>query len=76
MNLPNIAISAVCLIVFGNSTFAQSGLFYVPSTDTQEKKSLLVTLEAYSHFAKYEKGGLQSYGTSIVYGLKKTSRSV
>lgn len=71
MNLPKIAISAVCVLVFGLSTFAQSGIFFVPSTDTQEKKSLHVTFEAYSHFAKYENTGFQSYGPSLVYGLRK-----
>ncbi|MBK6751538.1 MAG: hypothetical protein KA956_01430 [Pyrinomonadaceae bacterium] len=71
MSLPKIAISALCIFIFITSAFAQSGVFFVPSTDTQEKETLHVTLEAYSHFAKYENGGLQSYGPSIVYGLKK-----
>jgi hypothetical protein len=62
---------ALALAAFGLSASAQSGVFFIPSTDTLEKKSLHVTLEAYSHFAKYRNGGFQSYGPSIVYGLKK-----
>ncbi len=47
------------------------GVFFVPSTDTQEERTIHLTLEAYSHFAKYKNGGFQSYGQSIVFGLKK-----
>lgn len=59
------------LALLGSSSWAQSGIFFIPSTDTQENKSLHITLEAYSHFASYRNGGFQSYGPSIVYGLKK-----
>lgn len=71
MTTPTIAISALCILIFGMSAHSQSGVFFVPSTDTQEKGTLHLTLEAYSHFANYDKGGFQSYGPSIVYGLKK-----
>ena len=46
MSLPKIAISALCIFIFITSAFAQSGVFFVPSTDTQEKDTLHVTLEA------------------------------
>jgi hypothetical protein len=59
------------LFSLGPTALAQSGVFFIPSTDTQETKSLHVTLESYSHFAAYRNGGLQSYGPSIVYGLRK-----
>jgi hypothetical protein len=59
------------LIAFGIAAFAQSSIFFVPTTDTQEKKSLYLSLESYAHFDKYEKGGFQTYGHSIVYGVSK-----
>ncbi|MBL8182981.1 MAG: hypothetical protein JNL64_15390 [Blastocatellia bacterium] len=67
----NLVRIAVALAAFGLTASAQSGVFFIPSTDTQEKKTLHVTLETYSHFAKYRDGGFQSYGSAIVYGVRK-----
>ena len=53
------------------AALAQSSIFFVPSTDTQEKTTFYLSLESYAHFDKYEKGGFQSYGPSIVFGLSK-----
>lgn len=55
----------------GVAGMTQSSIFFVPSTDTQEKKSFYLSLESYAHFDKYENGGFQSYGPSIVYGVSK-----
>lgn len=61
-----ILLNGCCVAVM-----AQSSIVFTPSTDTQEKKSFYLSLESYAHFDKYEKGGFQSYGPSIVYGLSK-----
>lgn len=51
--------------------FAQSSVIFVPSTDTQDRRSFYLSLESYAHFAEYENGGFQSYGPSVVYGVAK-----
>ena len=55
----------------GLAAWPQSSIFFVPSTDTQEKRNFYLSLESYAHFDKYERGGFQSYGPSIVYGVSK-----
>lgn len=64
---------SLLVLVFGLqfSLLAQSSIVFVPTTDTQEKNSYYLSLESYAHFARYEKGGFQTYGPSIVYGLSK-----
>lgn len=62
-----IMFCAVCL----NTISAQSTIFNVPSTDTLEKKRVLVEADFISHFDKYSNGGFQTYGYRMVYGLRK-----
>ncbi len=64
---------SLLVLVFGLqfALLAQSSIVFVPTTDTQEKNSFYLSLESYAHFDKYEKGGFQTYGPSIVYGLSK-----
>ena len=57
--------------LFSSVCFAQSSVVFVPSTDTQDRRSFYLSLESYAHFAKYENGGFQSYGPSVVYGVAK-----
>jgi len=49
----------------------QSGVIFIPSTHTQDKNTFHLSLETYMHFDKYSKGGFQSYGPSLVYGVSK-----
>ncbi len=58
------------IAVTGLMTLAQSSIFFVPTTDTQEKRSFYLSLESHAHFDKYEKGGYQTYGFSSNYGLR------
>lgn len=58
-------------VFFVDNFHAQSSIFFVPSTDTQEKKSAYLSLESYAHFNRYENGGFQTYGPSLVYGVSK-----
>ena len=55
----------------GGAVSSQSSIFFVPSTDTEAKKKLTIYAESYAHFDKYEKGGFQTYGSSVNYGLSK-----
>ncbi len=50
---------------------AQSGVLFIPSTSTQDKGTFHLSLETYHHFDRYKKGGFQSYGPAMVYGLSK-----
>lgn len=62
-----IMFCAVCI----NTISAQSTIFNVPSTDTLEKKRIMVEADFISHFDKFSNGGFQTYGYRMVYGLHK-----
>ena len=66
-----IGQSLSLILLLNGSLLGQSSILFVPTTDTQEKKSLYLSLESYAHFDKYEKGGFQTYGPSVVYGVSK-----
>jgi len=51
-------------------TTAQTSIFFVPTTDTEAKKSVTVYLESYAHFDSYANGGFQSFGPSVTYGVR------
>lgn len=75
MRICKIAVNAVAILVLalasGVSAWAQSGVVFIPSTHTQEKGKFHLSLETYHHFGRYEKGGFQSYGPALVYGVSK-----
>ena len=50
---------------------AQSTIFNIPSTDTQEKRTLYIEGDFIAHFDKWERGGFQSFGIRSVYGVNK-----
>jgi len=52
-------------------TAGQSSIIVVPTSDTEENGSAYLSLESYAHFDKYENAGFQSYGPSLVYGIRK-----
>ncbi len=58
---------AICV----QTAAAQSTIFNIPSTDTMEKKRVLVEADFIAHFDKYSNGGYQTYGYRMVYGLSK-----
>jgi hypothetical protein len=62
-----VIFCAVCI----NTISAQSTIFNVPSTDTLEKKRVLVEADFISHFDRFSNGGYQTYGYRMVYGLRK-----
>jgi hypothetical protein len=49
---------------------AQSTIFNIPSTDVLDEKRLYVEGDLIAHFDKWEKGGFQTYGYRMVYGLR------
>ena len=59
------------VLVFGFSVSAQSTLFNTPSTDTLPENRFYMEADFIGKFAKNEKGGFQSYGYRVVYGVKK-----
>lgn len=62
---------ALVLVTSAIVATAQSGVLFIPSTSTQDKGTFHLSLETYHHFDRYEKGGFQSYGPAMVYGLSK-----
>lgn len=60
---------AFCAFVYTVS--AQSTLFNVPSTDTLPKGRFYVEADLITKFGKYDKGGFQTYGYRMVYGVRK-----
>lgn len=56
---------------FNFSISAQSTLFNVPSTDTLPENRFYVEADFIAKFAKYDKGGFQTYGYRTVYGVKR-----
>lgn len=48
---------------------AQTAIFNIPSTDTQDAKKLYLEGDFYSHVAAYADGGFHSYSPVVIYGL-------
>jgi hypothetical protein len=71
LNLRQFVFAALLLKAWVLTIVAQSAVFFVPSTDIQEKKTIYFEADAFAHFDSYENGGFQSYGPSIAYGLSK-----
>lgn len=62
---------AVLAAGFQIAAIAQTSIFAVPTTDTQDKRSAYLSPEGFVHFDKYEKGGFYTVGPLFVYGLTK-----
>lgn len=62
---------AFVFLAFGYSVSAQSTLFNTPSTDTLPEGRFFMEADFIGKFAKYEKGGFQTYGYRVVYGVRK-----
>ncbi|CAN5580039.1 hypothetical protein BH10ACI1_BH10ACI1_30050 [soil metagenome] len=50
---------------------AQTTIFNIPSTDTLPEGRFYVEADAIVKFAKFEKGGFQTYGYRTVYGVRR-----
>ena len=59
------------VLVFGFSVSAQSTLFNTPSSDTLPENRFYMEADFIGKFAKPEKGGFQTYGYRVVYGVKR-----
>ena len=62
---------ALIFFAFSYTISAQSTLFNVPSTDTLPEGRFYIEADFIAKFAKYEKGGFQTYGYRMVYGVRK-----
>lgn len=62
----------ILLILSANATIsAQSTIFNTPSTDVLAKKTFYLEGDFTTHFDKYARGGFESYGYRMVYGLTR-----
>lgn len=61
----------VILFACSFAVSAQSTVINTTSTDTVEKGFFYFEADFGAHFDKYENGGFQSYGSRLVYGIKK-----
>jgi hypothetical protein len=50
---------------------AQTAIFNIPSTETQEAKKLYLEGDFYAHIAPYADGGFHSYSPVVIYGVSK-----
>ncbi len=66
----------ICLsVIFAAASMAsaQMTIFNIPSTDTLEKKGLYFEADFVAKPTSYDKGGFQTYGYRVVYGLSHTT---
>ena len=59
------------LIVANQTIAAQSTIFNIPSTDVVAEKTAYLEADFLAHFSSYEKGGFQSYGYRMNYGVRR-----
>lgn len=71
ISLKIFSLFALVLIVQTTSTFAQSTLFNIPSTDVVPAKKVYLEFDFVSHLESYDKGGFQSYIPRAVVGVGK-----
>ena len=66
-----IRLTTGLLIIFATAAIgsAQMTIFNIPSTDTLEKKGLYFEADFVAKPVSYDKGGFQTYGYRVVYGL-------
>lgn len=67
----NIKLTTGVLIVFALAAIAsaQMTIFNIPSTDTLEKRGVYFEADFVAKPMSYDKGGFQTYGYRVVYGL-------
>lgn len=63
--------ASLLIVVSISFVQAQSTIFNIPSTDVMGEKRILIEGDFITHFDKYEKGGFQTYGYRMVYGVRK-----
>jgi hypothetical protein len=59
------------LFAFVGVAHAQSTIFNIPSTDVMPEKKIYLEADFIAHFDKYSKGGFQTYGYRMVYGVTR-----
>lgn len=59
------------LCAFALTASAQLTIFNAPSTDILPEKKFYLEADFIGKFEKYDKGGFQTYGYRVVYGVKK-----
>ena len=64
-------IYLLLLFACSYASFAQSTVVSTPTTDTVEPGFFYIEADFAAHFDKYENGGFQTYGSRMVYGVKK-----
>jgi len=64
-----LATSLFIIFAMAVAASAQMTIFNIPSTDTLEKKGVYVEADFIAKPVSYDKGGFQTYGYRVVYGL-------
>ncbi len=59
------------LSAFDSAIAAQSTIFNIPSTDVVTEKTAYLEADFLAHFDSTNRGGFQTYGYRMVYGLRK-----
>jgi hypothetical protein len=66
-----LAAAALLLGCLSAIAAAQTAIFNIPSTETQEAKKLYLEGDFYTHIAPYADGGFHSYSPVLIYGVSK-----
>ncbi len=64
-----LTISICTIFAMSLMASAQMTIFNIPSTDTLEKKGVYVEADFIAKPVSYDRGGFQTYGYRVVYGL-------
>lgn len=70
-NLFASCVFTFCVLLFTCEASAQLTIFNTPSTDTLPENRFYVEADFIANFKKFEKGGFQTYGYRVVYGVRK-----
>ncbi|MBV9216956.1 MAG: hypothetical protein JO053_12350 [Acidobacteria bacterium] len=65
----NLIVSAIFICLGALGTKAQMTIFNIPSSDTLQKSAAYFEADLTTKPVAYNKGGFQSYGFRVVYGL-------
>jgi hypothetical protein len=71
LGFPGAMLLFVVLMISSEIAQGQSTIFNTPSTDVVPTQRTYVEADFIAHLTSYEHGGYQTYGSRIVYGVRK-----
>src|SRR5262249_3274387 len=66
-----LGVIGALTIMHCQTTFAQSTIFNIPSTDVVAKKKVYFEFDLITHLESHDNGGFQTYVPRVVVGLGK-----